>query len=123
MDSGKATALHIVFFYDRKIEKSLDNSGIGEMLLTDLSKAFDFLKHDLLIAKLGASGFDQPSLCLIFSYFSVRTWRAKVNNAYSSYNNIKYGVPQGSILGALFLILIFVILIFVPRISTKDAPS
>ena len=93
------------------------------MLLTDLSKAFDCLKHDLLNAKLGASGFDQPSLCLIFSYFSVRTWRARVNNAYSSYNNIKYGVPQGSILGALFLILIFVILIFVPRRSTKDAPS
>ena len=80
------------------LKKSLDNSGVGGMLLTDLSKAFDCLRHDLLIAKLAAYGFDQPSLCFIFSYLSGRTWRTKVN-AYSSYTDIKYAVPQGSILG------------------------
>ena len=84
-----------------KLKKSLDNSGVGGMLLTDLSKAFDCLRHDLLIAKLAAYGFDQPSLCFIFSYLSGRTQRTKVNNAYSSYTDIKYGVPQGSILGPL----------------------
>ena len=71
------------------------------MLLTNLPKAFDYLRHDLLIAKLAAHGFDQPSLCFIFSYLSDRTQRTKVNNAYSSYTDIKYGVPQGSILGPL----------------------
>ena len=81
-----------------KLKKSLDNSGVGGMLLTNLSKAFDCLRHDLLIAKLAAYGFDQPSLCFIFSYLSGRTWRTKVN-AYSSYTDIKYAVPQGSILG------------------------
>ena len=45
-----------------KLKKGLDNSGVGGMLLTDLSKAFDCLRHDLLIAKLAAYGFDQPSL-------------------------------------------------------------
>ena len=84
-----------------KLKKILDNSGVGGMLLTDLSKAFDCLRHDLLIAKLAAYGFDQPSLCFIFSYLSGRTQRTKVNNAYSSYTDIKYGVPQGSILGPL----------------------
>ena len=64
-----------------KFKKSLDNSSVGGMLLTDLSKAFDCLRHDLLIAKPAAYGFEQLSLCLIFSYLSDRTQRTKVNNA------------------------------------------
>ena len=71
------------------------------MLLTDLLKAFDCLRHDLLIANLAAYAFDQPSLCFIYGFSSDRTQRTKVNNAYSSYTDIKYGVPQGSILGPL----------------------
>ena len=92
---------HSLLTMVEKLKKSLDNSGVGGMLLTDLSKAFDCLRRDLLIAKLAAYGFDQPSLCFIFSYLSGRTQRTKVNNAYSSYTDIKYGVPQGSILGPL----------------------
>ena len=45
-----------------KLEKSLVNSGVGVMLITDLSKAFDCLRHNLIIAKLTAYGFDQLSL-------------------------------------------------------------
>ena len=55
----------------------------------------------LLIPKLAAYGFEQPSLCFIFSYLSDRTLRTKVNNAFSSYTNTKYGFPQISILGPL----------------------
>ena len=71
------------------------------MVLTDLSKAFECLRHDFLIANVGAYGFDQPSLCFIFGYLSDRTQSTEVNNAYSSYTNIKYGLLQGSILGPL----------------------
>ena len=49
------------------LKKSLGNSGVDEMLLTDLSKTFVCLRYDLLIAKLAAYGFDQPSLCFNFS--------------------------------------------------------
>ena len=86
---------------EKKLKKSLGNSVVGGMLLTDLSKAFDSMRHDLLIAKLAAYGFDQPSLCFRFSYLSDRTQNTKVNNAYSSCTEIKYGVPQGSALSPL----------------------
>ena len=59
------------------------------------------MRHDLLIAKLAVYGLHQPSLSFIYSYLSGRTQRTKVNNGYSSYTDIKYGVPQGSILGPL----------------------
>ena len=45
--------------------KSLDKGGKCGVLLTDLSKAFDCLLDDLLIAKLHASGFDEESLRII----------------------------------------------------------
>ena len=98
---GHSTQHRLLLLMVEKLKKSLDNSGVGGMLLTDLSKAFDCLRHDLLIAKLAAYGFDQPSLCFIFSYLSGRTQRTKVNKAYNSYTDIKYGVPQSSILGPL----------------------
>ena len=70
-------------------------------ILTDLSKAFDCLKHDLLIAKLDAYGFNQDALKFIHSYLKNRKQRTKVGFAYSKWQEIKHGVPQGSILGPL----------------------
>ena len=68
----------------------------------DLSKAFDSLNHELLAAKLHAYGFSYCSLKLIFSYLSNRWQRTKINNTFSSWVVIIYGVPQGSIMGPLF---------------------
>ena len=66
-----------------KWRKSLDNGDIFGAVLTDLSKAFDCLPHDLIIAKLKAYGFDEPSLKLIHSYLSGRKQRTKIGNSYS----------------------------------------
>ena len=68
----------------------------------DLSKAFDSLNHELLVAKLHAYGFSYCSLKLIFSYLSNRWIRTKISNSFSSCVEILFGVPQGSILGPLF---------------------
>ena len=68
-------------------------------LLTDLSKAFDSLSHELIIAKLNAYGFSLPALKLVQNYLSKRQQRTKINQSYGSWEEILFGVPQGSILG------------------------
>ena len=79
----------------QKWRKSLDEDGAFGALLTDPSKAFDCLPHELLIAKLHAYGVDIPSLKLLHSYLTKRKQRVKLNGTWSE---IIFGVPQGSIL-------------------------
>ena len=79
-----------------KWKNSMDNKRFSGAILTDLSKAFDCLDHDLLIAKLNAYGFDYNALKLTNRY-----QRVNVNSNYSSWTEIITGVPQGSILGPL----------------------
>ena len=81
-----------------KFKKSLDQGGGYATLLTDLSKAFDCLPHDLIIAKLHAYGFDKASLRLMHSSLTDRYQKVKINNSYSLWSLIKHRVPQGSIL-------------------------
>ena len=84
-----------------KWKKALDKHYVAGGLLTDLSKAFDCLNHDLLMAKLEAYGFDDKSLGYIYSYLSERKHRTKVNNSYSDWCYIILGILKGSILGPL----------------------
>ena len=84
-----------------KLKAVLDNKQHFGALLTDLSKAFDCFSHDLLIAKLNAYGFSMSALRLIQNYLSNRLQRTKINSEYSSWEEILFGVPQGSILGPL----------------------
>ena len=70
-------------------------------IIMDLSKAFDTLNHKLLFKKLQAYGFDKKSLSFIESYFN-RKQKPKTGDSFSKYQRITTGVPQGSILGALF---------------------
>ena len=79
----------------------LDRRGHGGAVLMDLSKAFDTLNRDLLIAKLQAYGFDYNALKLIKSYLSNRWQRTKINTSFSSWSELITGVPQGSVLGPL----------------------
>ena len=83
------------------LRKALDNRLKTGILLTDLSKAFDSISHDLLIAKLHAYGFSRNALTLIYDYLSGRKQRTKVGDTFSTWRYVIYGVPQGSILGPL----------------------
>ena len=65
----------------------------------DLSKAFNCVPHNLLVAKLHAYGFDMSVLILFYSYLKNRKQSVKINNVFSSFMVLVSGVPQGSILG------------------------
>ena len=81
-------------------ETTGNNKAFG-VLLTDPSKAFDCLSHDLLTAKLHAYGFDLASLKILQDYLTNRKQKTKVDSFYSSWEKILSGVPQDSILGPL----------------------
>ena len=62
----------------------------------DLSKTFDTLHHELLIAKLHTYDVDKKSLSLINSYLTDRWQSVKIGTAFSSWKKLLVGVPQGS---------------------------
>ena len=69
--------------YDRKMEKIVDYGGVFGALLTDLSKAFDCIPHDLIIAKLEVYGFQTDALNLVYDYLCNRKQRVKINETFS----------------------------------------
>ena len=70
-------------------------------ILIDLSKAFDKLNHNLLLAKLSAYGFFFNAIKIVQSYLSERFQRTNIHDKFSKWCKILLGVPQGSILGPL----------------------
>ena len=90
---------HVLIRLIEDWRSKLDNDYLVGAILMDLSKAFDCIPHDLLIAKLHAYGFDEDALVLIYSYLKRRKQCVRINNTYSSFQEVISGVPQGSVLG------------------------
>ena len=74
----------------KKWRECLDQGLEFGALLTGLSKAFDCLPHDSLIAKLNAYGVDNSELRLILNYLTNRNQRTKISNDYNSWKKIFY---------------------------------
>ena len=90
---------HVLLRLIETWRKCLDENNLVGAILMDLSKAFDCLPHDLLIAKLEAYGVTNDALQLILSYLSQRKQCVKNDGSLSLLKIILLGVPQGSILG------------------------
>ena len=84
-----------------KWKASLDKGEYVGVIFMDLSKAFDTINHDLLLAKLKAYGFSYNALAFMLSYLKNRSHRVSINNNFSTWEEIIVGVRQGSILGSL----------------------
>jgi hypothetical protein len=78
----------------------------------NLEKAFDSVNHDILLSKCEFCGYRRKTNELLWSYLSDRYQRVLINNGFSNnttcseWGKIKHIVPQGSILGPLFLLCI-----------------
>ena len=89
------------------VENILHSVNEGEVTLAafiDLKKAFDTVNHNILLEKLYYMGIRGPILIWIKSYLANRMQRTICNGKLSGLNDIKCGVPQGSIIGPLFFL-------------------
>ena len=92
------SAQHCVPTMLEKWESTADDKRNFGAFFTHLSKAFNCLSHDLLLAKLNAFGLSLPALRLVQGYLSNRRQGTKINSEISSWEEISFAVPQGSIL-------------------------
>ena len=79
---------HVLIRMIEEWKAKLDSDNIVGAILMDLSKAFDCIPHDLLIAKLHAYGLDENALVLIYSYLKRRKQSVRINNTYSCFQTI-----------------------------------
>ena len=112
---------HIITRLVEELREHLDENFVVGAVLAGLSKAFDCIAHDLLIAKLATYGFSDTILRYVYSYLSNRKQCIRINNTHSNYQKIISGVPQGSILGPiLFNLSINYLLFFVSDVSLHN---
>ena len=82
--------------------KCLGNNYVVGGALMDLSKAFDCIPHDLLIAKLEAYVISENLFAYLQSYLSNRKQCARIHNVTSDFETFMSGAPHGFFVGSIF---------------------
>ena len=75
--SPQYSTQHTLLRFAKCTKRALDYAETAGTVLMDLSKAFNCINHDLLIAKLGAYGFGKGALTFIHDYLHGRWQREK----------------------------------------------
>ena len=83
----------------------MDKSETNLTVFLDIKKAFDTIDHEILPNKFNYYGISDTELQFLGSYLRNRKQCCNINSYKSSVKTIKYGVPQGSILGPLRFII------------------
>ena len=85
--------------------REMDRGNYTGILFLDFKKAFDIVNHMILISKLRIYKFDALVVKWFTSYLSERSQKVRINNEQSECREVKFGIPQGSILGPLLFLL------------------
>jgi hypothetical protein len=88
-----------------KITEAIDKNEYALGIFLDLSKAFDTVNHNILLKKLENYGVRGVALSWFEDYLNNRKQQVKCNNTFSGFRDVKFGVPQGSILGPLLFLI------------------
>ena len=83
----------------------------------DLSKTFDSVPHDLLLAKPAAYSVDESVLRYIYSYLLNRKQCVRINDINNDFLNVISGIPQGSIVGPILFNCFFNDFFYVTKIA------
>ena len=87
------------------VATGMDKQMHTGLILVDLQKAFDTLNHGVPLEKMKYFGFRAPLIKWFESYLSNRKLLVCIDNVFPEAGTLKYGVPQGSILGPLLFLL------------------
>ena len=85
---------------------AIDDGKISVLVLLDLTAAFDTIDHKILLHRLhNVFGFGDTVPSWFQSYFENRAHTVVVHGKHSTPASLRYGVPQGSVLGPILFII------------------